>query len=119
MIPGLSAFCIDAALGILALFILQSTFFVACLTLDQKRIEAQRDAILCCVAYKSFEPNKCSQKNFLALAFKKYLGPFFMRTPVKVSIMLNKCREKDELKSVSLRRNNTREIWYGWKVENM
>ncbi|XP_048761748.2 protein patched homolog 1-like isoform X1 [Ostrea edulis] len=88
VIPGLSAFCIDAALGILALFILQSTFFVACLTLDQKRIEAQRDAILCCVAYKSFEPNKCSQKNFLALAFKKYLGPFFMRTPVKVIVMI-------------------------------
>lgn len=84
VIPGLSAFCIDAALGILALFILQSTFFVACLTLDQKRIAARRDAILCCLAYKSSEPNKCSQKNFLALAFENYIGPFLMKTPSKV-----------------------------------
>lgn len=88
VIPGLSAFCIDAALGILALFILQSTFFVACLTLDQKRIVARRDAILCCLTYKSFEPNKCSQKNFLALAFENYIGPFLMKTPSKIVVML-------------------------------
>ncbi|XP_062571454.1 protein patched homolog 1-like isoform X2 [Saccostrea cucullata] len=87
VIPGLSAFCIDAALGILALFILQSTFFVACLTLDQKRIKARRDAILCCLAYKTFEPNKCSQKNFLALAFKEYFGPFLMKIPVKILVV--------------------------------
>ncbi|XP_078317578.1 patched domain-containing protein 3-like isoform X2 [Crassostrea virginica] len=88
VIPGLSAFCVDAALGILALFVLQSTFFVACLTLDQKRIAHQRDAILCCLAYKNFHPNKCSQKNFLALAFEKHIGPFLMKFPVKIIVVL-------------------------------
>lgn len=36
------------------------------------------------MTYKSFEPNKCSQKNFLALAFENYIGPFLMKTPSKV-----------------------------------
>ena len=38
VIPSLSTFCIYAAIGVFILYILQATYFVACLTLDQKRL---------------------------------------------------------------------------------
>lgn len=88
VILGLSVFCIDAVFGILVLFIFQSIFFVACLILDQKRIVVRRDVILCCLVYKSFEFNKCSQKNFLVLVFENYIGLFLMKILFKVCIRL-------------------------------
>ncbi|XP_041359344.1 protein patched homolog 1-like isoform X2 [Gigantopelta aegis] len=88
VIPALSAFCIYASLGILALYVLQSTFFVACLTLDEKRRESSRDACICCYRHKDYEPNKCSKTAFLPEFMEKYYGPFLMKLPVKIIVML-------------------------------
>ncbi|XP_052073825.1 NPC1-like intracellular cholesterol transporter 1 isoform X1 [Mytilus californianus] len=88
VIPGLSGFCIYAALGIFALFLLQSTFFVACLTLDQMRVEARRNAIICCYVHKNYEINECSKRDYGQLFFKHYYGPFLMKLPVKITVML-------------------------------
>ncbi|KAJ8305936.1 hypothetical protein KUTeg_016481 [Tegillarca granosa] len=88
VIPGLSAFCIYAALGILGLYLLVSTFFVACLTLDQLRVEASRDGCLMCYKHKDYVPNQCSQKNLMALFSGKYYGPVLMKLPVKIVIVI-------------------------------
>lgn len=51
VLPALSSFCWYASLGILFDFLFQSTFFVACLTLDARRRQANR--IDCCCCWRS------------------------------------------------------------------
>jgi hypothetical protein len=85
VIPALSAFCLYAVLGILALYVLVATFFTACLALDERRRLSSRDACVLCYTHKNFTPNKCSQgRSFLQLFFLKIYGPFLMKLPVKV-----------------------------------
>ncbi|XP_071117818.1 NPC intracellular cholesterol transporter 1-like isoform X1 [Haliotis cracherodii] len=88
VIPALSAFCIYAALGILALYVLQSTFFVACLSLDQKRRESHRNACICCYKHKDYRPNGCSQRSFMPKFMEKYYGRALMKLPVKILVIV-------------------------------
>ncbi|KAF6037774.1 PTCHD3 [Bugula neritina] len=83
-LPALKSFCIYAALGILFLFIMQSTFFVAWLTIDQRRQNASRDACCIWIKYYNFVPNKCSQFQFLPWILRKFLAPALTTTPIKV-----------------------------------
>jgi len=48
-LPGLSAFCLYAGLGVVACFLLQLTLFLPLLALNAKRVEATRLDVLCCV----------------------------------------------------------------------
>ncbi|XP_046544778.1 protein patched homolog 1-like isoform X1 [Haliotis rubra] len=88
VIPALSAFCIYAALGILALYVLQSTFFVACLSLDQKRRESHRNACVCCYKHKNYTPNNCSQRSFMPKFMERYYGRALMKLPVKILVIV-------------------------------
>ncbi|KAH9519679.1 hypothetical protein Btru_003303 [Bulinus truncatus] len=89
-IPALSSFCIYASLGILALFLLVSTVFSAALALDEHRFQSRRDACICCYKHKeSYTFNKCSSgKSFLQLIFGDYFGPFLLKLPTKVLVIL-------------------------------
>jgi predicted RND superfamily exporter protein len=49
-LPVLRSFCIYAAVGILTIFALQSTWFCALLALDEARVAAGRDGCLCFLA---------------------------------------------------------------------
>merc|ERR1719510_612341 len=44
ILPGLQAFCISCAFAIGAIYLLQASWFVACLSLDEKRIKDKRNA---------------------------------------------------------------------------
>ena len=50
--PGLQSFCIYSAIGILLVFILQTTLFTACLALDIKRIRSNRNGYFPCYQTK-------------------------------------------------------------------
>ncbi|CAN0219603.1 unnamed protein product [Pylaiella littoralis] len=56
VLPALSSFCVYAALGVLALYILQSTLFVAFLVYDARRQEAGR--LDCCCCFKTKDMHK-------------------------------------------------------------
>ena len=45
LLPGLEAFCLNCAIGIFVLYVLQLSWFLACLVLDQRRIEAKQAII--------------------------------------------------------------------------
>lgn len=86
MLPALQSFCVYAAVGIVATYFFQATFFTACLALDVQRIENRRNAF--CVCYRHgdrYRTNSCS-KNSIA---KKLLGGIYsdvlFSVPVKVS----------------------------------
>ena len=53
ILPGLQAFCATCALAIGSIYLLQASWFVAWLSIDQKRIEARKDGMLpCCIVHK-------------------------------------------------------------------
>ena len=87
VIPALSAFCAYAAFGILGLYGLVSTFFVACLTLDQRRVEQSRDAIFFCFIHREYIPNKFSQMNLIQSFIEKVYSPTLMKLSCKVGIL--------------------------------
>eukprot|EP00117_Sycon_ciliatum_P023871 scpid9671/ scgid20192/ Niemann-Pick C1 protein len=48
-VPGVEAFAINATVAVIVDFVLQVTFFVACLALDEQRVDSGRAEILCCI----------------------------------------------------------------------
>lgn len=89
VLPSLQSFCIYAALGILALYFLQTVFFTACMCLDLKRLAARRDACCCWYRHKdTYEPNKCSQTELIPLFFRRVMEPALSKLPVKVIVLL-------------------------------
>ncbi|KAL6447550.1 hypothetical protein ACFW04_000040 [Cataglyphis niger] len=56
ILPSLRSFCLYAAVGIFMTYLLQITFFVACFTLDARRIEQKRNGMLPCIVHENFTP---------------------------------------------------------------
>ena len=51
--PGLQSFCIYASIGLACIFLLQISWFVAWLVLDERRIRENRNGILpCCITHQ-------------------------------------------------------------------
>ena len=87
VIPALSTFCIYATIGVFALYILQTTYFVACLTLDQRRVDAKRNACILCYTHKEdYKPNRCYRFGVQDFFFKKICGPLITKLPIKVCL---------------------------------
>ena len=62
-IPGLQSFCVFASLGLASIFLLQTSWFLAWLTLDERRIREGRSGILpCCLTYNHpRQPDICGK----------------------------------------------------------
>ena len=87
--PVLSSFCAYGAVGILFLFIMQSTFFPACLYLNQKRVESDRDGLVPCYKHKDYKPTKYSDVDIILPFFKKVWDPLLLSVPGKVNKLAN------------------------------
>ena len=86
VIPALSTFCIYATIGVFALYILQATYFVACLTLDQRRVDAKRNACILCYTHKiDYIQNKHYRFSVQNTFLKHIWGPLLTKRPIKVS----------------------------------
>jgi len=86
--PTFKSFCFFASMGILFLYIFVLTFFVGCVTLDERRRKANRDGCLPCVTRADGDQgaNECSQQDHQKAFFQRVFAPFLMKTPVKVPI---------------------------------
>ena len=51
VLPSLRSYSLFTMAGILSVYLLQSTLFVACLALDQRRIRGRRDGTCCWVVH--------------------------------------------------------------------
>ncbi|WAR23969.1 PTHD3-like protein [Mya arenaria] len=88
VIPSLSTFCLYAAIGVFALYILQTTYFVACVTLDERRIDSRRNACIICYKhppdYKEWKHyNYSLQHEFM----RRFWGPLLTKKPMKVFVI--------------------------------
>ena len=85
--PMVGAFCAFAAIGIFFVFFFITTFFFGWFHLDQKRMEAERNFLICCFKHKEYKPNECSQKSIQMMIFEKYAELLTM-WPVKAVVIL-------------------------------
>uniref|UniRef100_A0A673GB25 SSD domain-containing protein n=1 Tax=Sinocyclocheilus rhinocerous TaxID=307959 RepID=A0A673GB25_9TELE len=85
--PAVRSFALYAALAVLMDFILQMTAFVALLSLDARRQDANRCEIACCVTVKTPHPSKPNQGVLLPL-MKKYYAPALLNPVSRVLVVL-------------------------------
>jgi Niemann-Pick C1 protein len=72
-VPALKNFCLIAALGVACDFVLQMLIFVAALALDNKRIKAGRQDIICC--FKKKEHIEPPREEWVRAKFQKHYVP--------------------------------------------
>uniref|UniRef100_A0A673GAK3 SSD domain-containing protein n=1 Tax=Sinocyclocheilus rhinocerous TaxID=307959 RepID=A0A673GAK3_9TELE len=84
--PAVRSFALYAALAVLMDFILQMTAFVALLSLDARRQDANRCEIACCVTVKTPHPSKPNQGVLLPL-MKKYYAPALLNPVSRVLVV--------------------------------
>jgi Niemann-Pick C1 protein len=70
--PGLESFCVCTAIGLGSIYLLQISWFVAWMSLDERRIISGRDGLLPCIVHKDYKPSNCSQRNYGDVIVKKY-----------------------------------------------
>ena len=87
-LPALRSFCFYAAIGIISVYLLQITFFSACLKFDQMRIEAKRHAILLCVKQKNWQPSESVRKSFCQLFLQGTYSKFILHPIIKKLIVI-------------------------------
>ncbi|KAK4313031.1 hypothetical protein Pmani_015553 [Petrolisthes manimaculis] len=86
-LPALRSFCLYAAVGILAVYLMQATFFMAWLVMDEKRLEENRNGLVWFVKHQDWTPSSCSQVDLMKTFFKKWFTPFILSTPVRVIVI--------------------------------
>lgn len=91
VLPALRSFCVFCGFGILVVYLLQATWFLAWMTIDQRRIEDRRNGWLPCYKHK---PNtntamcgKAKKGQMLKRVFRSY-GNTIVKVPIKVTVIL-------------------------------
>ncbi|XP_037793998.1 NPC intracellular cholesterol transporter 1 homolog 1b-like [Penaeus monodon] len=88
VLPALRSFCLYAAIGIAAIYFFQSTYFVAWLSLDQRRLEDSRHGFLWCWKIKNWTPNECSQRDLCQTFFTEVYAKYLFKLPVKIIVIV-------------------------------
>ena len=71
-LPALQSFCLYCAVGIFAVFVFQATLFVACVALDLRRIESNRNGLFVCYKHRNHTANNNHDKlNLRRKIFRK------------------------------------------------
>ena len=70
--PGLESFSVCTAIGLGSIYLLQVSWFVAWMSLDERRIATGRDGLLMCVVHKDYKPSPCCKQNLGDVVVKKY-----------------------------------------------
>lgn len=79
VLPALKHFCVSSAIAIAAIYLLQITWFVAFVTLDQRRIKSRRNALIPCIVHKDWTPSEWSRKDYGAIISQKFSKLLYSR----------------------------------------
>ncbi|KAF5282163.1 hypothetical protein FQR65_LT02860 [Abscondita terminalis] len=88
ILPSLQSFCWYAAAGVGMTFVFVVTFFIACFTLDEKRIMANRNGALFCYVHKDHERTECSQRKISKEIFSFVYTKIIFTVPGKIIVVL-------------------------------
>ena len=70
--PGIQSFCVCTALALGSIYLLQITWFVAWMSLDEKRIAVGRNGCLPCIVLEISDKSATRKEGFGELLFKNY-----------------------------------------------
>lgn len=70
------------------MFVFAVTFFVACFTLDQRRLESNRNGALPCIEHQNYRKSQCSQQQWSNKFFKIFYSKVIFSNPGKVDYLL-------------------------------
>ena len=89
-VPALTSFCTYACVGIFTIFVFQSTVFVAAMSLDQKRIEAQRDGLFPWIVRQTTvaTPNATSVKIARSKRVFGVIGQILTTLPCQILVLM-------------------------------
>ena len=77
--PGLRYFCLTSVFSIASIFLLQTSWFLAWMTLDQKRMRDKRDGFFPCIVHKNWTPSAWSQRDYGKLMMSTFSKIFKFR----------------------------------------
>jgi Niemann-Pick C1 protein len=80
ILPGLQGFCVSSAIAVGVIYFLQCSWFIAWLTLDQMRIEANRDGLIPFIKHNNWKPSAWSHKDWSRSNMGKLAGYLKFRT---------------------------------------
>ena len=86
--PAIRAFSLYAGVALVINFVLQLTCFVALLTLDIRRQEANRFDMLCCIKAKHKLEKGSGSHGILYRTMKNIYAPKLMKFPVRIFVMV-------------------------------
>lgn len=85
--PGLSSFCVTAAVCIAFIFVLQVSWTVAWLVLDQRRIEADKHGIFPCITIPESETEESTKISQQGDKLIQSYSNLFKYWPFKVNLV--------------------------------
>jgi len=75
--------------GVFVTFLLQITFFIACFTLDARRIERKRNGIFPCIVHDNFTPKSSDVSSTISWKFINFFySRIVLTTPGKIIVVL-------------------------------
>ena len=90
-LPAISQFCLTSALSVLAVFVIQLTFFCGVLVLDERRVARRKRDCCCCFAAPadvSVPAWMDRGEKWLHLKIRTVVGPFLMRPSSKAAVIV-------------------------------
>ncbi|XP_017768460.1 PREDICTED: protein patched homolog 3-like [Nicrophorus vespilloides] len=87
ILPCLQSYCIYAALGVLMTFIFVVTFYVACFTIDQRRVEKHISGFWPWKRYENYKPNPFSQAETSNKVFNLIYSKVILTWPGKLLVL--------------------------------
>ena len=72
--PGLQSFCVCTAIGLGSIYLLQVSWFVAWMSLDESRVIAGRNGLLPCIIHKQHQLSKNQEKSPVSRIYSKMLS---------------------------------------------
>jgi len=70
--PGLQSFCVCTAIGLGSIYLLQVSWFIAWMSLDESRIAGGGDGVLPCIVHQQNQDDGCPKKEDVSWVVKKY-----------------------------------------------
>ena len=89
--PGLQSFCVCTAISLLAIYLLQVTFFIACMKLDHERILSKRIGILPCVFRSDEAKRRVNSHVTLGRKLFHHYAKLLPSSQFKILVLLATC----------------------------
>ena len=77
--PGLASICVTTSMALGAIFLLQITWFIAWMTLDERRVAAKRNGALPCITHKEDGKSKGSPQKKRSFSLSSILDSIYHR----------------------------------------